>query len=110
MPLREFPIGPVGEELYPKFVAGLAEALDYPGRDRNVVVRDALAQLYSGRRRPRRGRPRSAHARPFSRFVVVRSPQRHAGGGVLPRETLEKWARVAAAVVLADVRPFAGRP
>ena len=49
MPLREFPIGPVGEELFPKFVSGLAEALDDPARDRNVVVRDALAQLYLGR-------------------------------------------------------------
>ncbi|HEY4231240.1 MAG TPA: hypothetical protein VGO79_13815, partial [Thermoanaerobaculia bacterium] len=49
MPLREFAIGPVGEALFPKFVAGLAEAFDDPARDRNVVVRDALAQLYLGR-------------------------------------------------------------
>ena len=49
MPLREFSIGPVGEEVYPRFVARLAEKLDDPGLDRNVVVRDALAQLYLGR-------------------------------------------------------------
>jgi len=49
MPLREFSIGPIGEEVYPRFVARLAEKLDDPGLDRNVVVRDALAQLYLGR-------------------------------------------------------------
>jgi acetyltransferase-like isoleucine patch superfamily enzyme len=49
MPLREFSIGPIGEEVYPRFVAGLAEKLDDPSLDRNVVVRDALAQLYLGR-------------------------------------------------------------
>jgi len=49
MPLREFSIGPVGEEVYPRFVARLAEKLDDPAVDRNVVVRDALAQLYLGR-------------------------------------------------------------
>ncbi len=49
MPLRDFPVGPVGEEVYPRFVARLAEKLDDPGLDRNIVVRDALAQLYLGR-------------------------------------------------------------
>ena len=49
MPLREFAIGPAGEEVYPRFVARLAEKLDDPGLDRNVVVRDALSQLYLGR-------------------------------------------------------------
>lgn len=49
MPLRSFPIGPVGEELYPRFVADLAAKLDDPALDRNVVVRDALSQLYLGR-------------------------------------------------------------
>ena len=49
MPLREFKIGPAGEEVYPRFVARLAEKLDDPKLDRNVVVRDALAQLYLGR-------------------------------------------------------------
>ncbi len=50
MPLRDFKIGPVGEDLFPRFVARLAEKLDDPSQDRNVVVRDALAQLYLGRR------------------------------------------------------------
>jgi acetyltransferase-like isoleucine patch superfamily enzyme len=48
MPLREFKIGPAGEEVYPRFIARLAEKLDDPGHDRNVVVRDALAHLYLG--------------------------------------------------------------
>ena len=49
MPLREFKIGPVGEDLFPRFIARLAEKLDDAKQDRNVVVRDALAQLYLGR-------------------------------------------------------------
>ena len=49
MPLRRFSIGPIGEELYPRFVADLAEKLDDPALDRNVVVREALTQLYLGR-------------------------------------------------------------
>jgi acetyltransferase-like isoleucine patch superfamily enzyme len=49
MPLREFAIGPVGEKLFPRFVAELAERLDDPALDRNEVVRDALSQLYLGR-------------------------------------------------------------
>lgn len=49
MPLRKFPIGPVGEEVYPRFVEELAAKLDNPALDRNVVVRDTLTQLYLGR-------------------------------------------------------------
>ncbi len=49
MPLRQFPIGPVGEEVYPRFVAELADHLDDAALDRNLVVRDALSQLYLGR-------------------------------------------------------------
>jgi acetyltransferase-like isoleucine patch superfamily enzyme len=49
MPLRDFRIGPAGEEVYPRLVARLAEKLDDPKLDRNVVVRDVLAQLYLGR-------------------------------------------------------------
>jgi acetyltransferase-like isoleucine patch superfamily enzyme len=49
MPLRDFKIGPVGEAVYPRFVESLAQALDDPSLDRNVVVRDALARLYLGR-------------------------------------------------------------
>ena len=49
MPLREFKIGAVGEDVFPRFIARLAEKFDDPKQDRNVVVRDALAQLYLGR-------------------------------------------------------------
>jgi acetyltransferase-like isoleucine patch superfamily enzyme len=49
MPLRRFSIGPVGEELYPRFVAELAEKFDDPALDRNVVAREALMELYLGR-------------------------------------------------------------
>jgi len=49
MPLRQFSIGTVGEEVYPRFVAELAERLDDPALDRNLVVRDTLSQLYLGR-------------------------------------------------------------
>ncbi len=49
MPLREFPIGPIGQDLFPRFIGELIEKLDDPSLDRNVTVRDALAQLYLGR-------------------------------------------------------------
>jgi len=49
MPLRKFSIGPVGEELYPRFVTDLAEKFDDPALDRNVVAREALMELYLGR-------------------------------------------------------------
>ena len=49
MPLREFPIGPLGQELYPRFIGELIEKLDDAALDRNVTVRDALGQLYLGR-------------------------------------------------------------
>src|SRR5215471_14778349 len=49
MPLRQYAIGPVGEELFPRFVAELAEKLDDRSLDRNLVVRDALSELYVGR-------------------------------------------------------------
>jgi galactoside O-acetyltransferase len=49
MPLRQFSIGPVGEEVYPRFVEELAERLDDPALDRNLVVRDTLSQLYLGK-------------------------------------------------------------
>jgi acetyltransferase-like isoleucine patch superfamily enzyme len=49
MPLRDFRIGAIGEELYPKYVVELAARLDDPALDRNVVVRDELARLYLGR-------------------------------------------------------------
>jgi acetyltransferase-like isoleucine patch superfamily enzyme len=49
MPLRQFPIGSIGEEVYPRFVAELAERFDDPKLDRNLVARDVLSQLYLGR-------------------------------------------------------------
>jgi acetyltransferase-like isoleucine patch superfamily enzyme len=49
MPLRQFSIGPVGEEVYPRFVEELAERLDDPALDRNLVVRDTLSHLYLGK-------------------------------------------------------------
>jgi acetyltransferase-like isoleucine patch superfamily enzyme len=49
MPLRQFAIGPVGEDVYPRFVDELAEKFDDASLDRNVVARDALVQLYLGR-------------------------------------------------------------
>jgi len=49
MPLRSFRIGPVGEEVYPRLVSELAEKFDDESLDRNVVARDALAELYLGR-------------------------------------------------------------
>ncbi|MGH9363967.1 MAG: acyltransferase [Thermoanaerobaculia bacterium] len=49
MPLRRFPIGSIGEEVYPRFVAELAERFDDPTLDRNDVAREALCQLYLGR-------------------------------------------------------------
>jgi acetyltransferase-like isoleucine patch superfamily enzyme len=49
MPLRDYRIGAIGEELYPRYVADLAARLDDPALDRNLVVRDELARLYLGR-------------------------------------------------------------
>src|SRR6266540_2902677 len=49
MPLRRFSIGPVGEEVYPRFVEELAERFDDSSLDRNVVAREALTRLYLGR-------------------------------------------------------------
>ncbi len=50
MPLRQFPIGPAGEEVYPRFVEELAKRFDDPALDRNDVARDALSEIYLGRR------------------------------------------------------------
>lgn len=49
MPLRKFAIGPVGEDVFPRFVAELAEKFDDGSLDRNVTVRSALSELYLGR-------------------------------------------------------------
>src|SRR5215831_12474722 len=96
MPLREFAIGPVGEELFPKFVAGLAQAFDDPGRDRNVVVRDALAQLYLGREIAHDEVLRDPKTPPAIRALVATFDPRNATmEAEYYREIdLEKWARV----------------
>jgi len=49
MPLRQFAIGPVGEDVFPRFVDELAEKFDDRSLDRNLVVRSALSELYLGR-------------------------------------------------------------
>ena len=86
MPLRDFTIGPVGEDVFPRFVARLAEKLDDPSLDRNVVVRDALAQLYLGRTVDHDailgGSGRAAGDEDARR--LVRPAQRDARGRVLP--------------------------
>ena len=48
MPLRQFSVGPAGEDVYPRLVAELAQRFDDPKLDRNVVAREALALLYLG--------------------------------------------------------------
>ena len=48
MPLRQFAIGPAGEEVYPRLVATLAGRFDDPASDRNDAVRETLALLYLG--------------------------------------------------------------
>ena len=50
MPLRDFAIGPVGEDVFPRFIGRLAEKLDDPSLDRNVIVRDALPSSTSAGR------------------------------------------------------------
>ena len=96
MPLRSFPIGPVGEELYPRFVAELAERLDDPALDRNVVVREALAQLYLGRTVDHEATVADAKVPLATRALVASFDPRN---GTLEAEyyreiDLAKWARV----------------
>jgi acetyltransferase-like isoleucine patch superfamily enzyme len=55
MTLRQFRSGTEAEELFPRYVASLAARLDDPKRDRNDVVREALAEIYG--RGAESGRP-----------------------------------------------------
>ena len=48
MPLREFRSGELAESLFPRFVDDLAARLDALDADRNEIVRETLAGLYSG--------------------------------------------------------------
>ncbi len=91
---------------------GSRRRFDDPRLDRNVIVRDALALLYLGEV-PDFDRELADAAVPLARRTlrrVVRSAQRHAGGGVLPGDRpREVGPRQAAALVLADVRSLARR-
>jgi acetyltransferase-like isoleucine patch superfamily enzyme len=96
MPLREFPVGPVGEEVYPRFVAELAERFDDPKLDRNVVAREALATLYLGQV-PDFDRELSDSRVSLARKALLASLDPR--NGTLEAEyyreiDLEKWARV----------------
>lgn len=96
MPLRQFPIGPVGEEVYPRFVAELAEQFDDPGLDRNVVARDALAELYLGREIPYEEAIADRRLSLATKALIASFDPRN---GTLEAEyyreiDLEKWARV----------------
>jgi acetyltransferase-like isoleucine patch superfamily enzyme len=96
MPLRAFPIGEVGEALFPRFVAELAEKFDDPSVDRNLVVRDALAQLHLGRAIDHEGMLADATV-PLAVKVLVASfdPRNATLEAEYYREVdLEKWKRV----------------
>jgi acetyltransferase-like isoleucine patch superfamily enzyme len=95
MPLRSFSIGPVGEELYPRFVGELAARFDDPGQDRNLVARDALALLYLGER-PDFERELADPAVPAARKVLLASfdPRNATLEAEYYREIdLDKWAK-----------------
>ena len=96
MPLRSFPIGPVGEELYPRFVEELAARFDDPAQDRNLVVRDALALLYLGEK-PDFARELADPVVPPARKVLLATfdPRNATLEAEYYREIdLEKWAKV----------------
>lgn len=96
MPLREFSIGPAGEEVYPRLVDELAEKFDDSALDRNVVVREALTALYLGPAVLWEEAVASASAPLAARALVASFDPRNA---TLEAEyyreiDLEKWARV----------------
>lgn len=96
MPLRQFPVGPVGEEVYPRYVAELAERFDDPSLDRNVVARDALAMLHLGVV-PDFERELADAKTPLARKTLLASldPRNATLEAEYYREIdLEKWARV----------------
>jgi acetyltransferase-like isoleucine patch superfamily enzyme len=96
MPLREFKIGSIGEEVYPRFVESLAQAFDDPSLDRNVVARDALARLYLGRDVPYDELVNDPRAPLATRSLVASFDPRNATmEAEYYREIdLEKWSRV----------------
>src|SRR5262249_8650095 len=85
-----------GAARFPKFAAGLAGAFHDPARDRNVVVRDALAQLYLGREIAHDKIVRDTRTPPATRALVATFDPRNATmEAEYYREIdLEKWARV----------------
>ena len=96
MPLRQFSIGPVGEEVYPRFVAELAERLDDPALGpKPRRSRHAVAAL-PGPVLRRRGPDRPARWRSAPRPSLASFDPRNA---TLEAEyyqeiDLAKWARV----------------
>jgi len=96
MPLRQFPIGSVGEEVYPRFIAELAARFDDPKLDRNVVAREALAWLHLGEV-PDFEREFADPAVPLARKTLLASfdPRNATLEAEYYREIdLAKWARV----------------
>jgi len=96
MPLRQFRIGDIGEELYPRWIAELAARLDDPALDRSVVVRDELARLYLGRDVDFDRELKSDSTPPATRTLLASLDPRNA---TLEAEyykeiDLEKWKRV----------------
>jgi acetyltransferase-like isoleucine patch superfamily enzyme len=95
MPLRDFRIGEVGEELYPRWIAELAARLDDPALDRSDVVREELARLYLGRDVDFERELRSASTPPATRALLASLDPRNA---TLEAEyyreiDLERWKR-----------------
>ena len=96
MPLREFRIGQIGEELYPRYVADLAARLDDPSLDRKDVVREELGRLYLGRNVDF-GREPSDSSLPAATRILLASfdPRNATLEAEYYREIdLEKWKRV----------------
>ena len=96
MPLRDFPIGPVGQELYPRFIGELAEKLDDPALDRNVVGSRRAPRALPGpdgrlRVRRRRKRPPARHE---DAARVLRSRNATLEAEYYREIDLEKWTPV----------------
>jgi acetyltransferase-like isoleucine patch superfamily enzyme len=95
MPLRQFSIGPVGEEVYPRFVEELAESFDDPALDRNLVVRDTLSQLYLGRSYDEGALTDRRLPIGMKTLIATFDPRNATMEAEYYREIdLEKWARV----------------
>lgn len=91
MTLRSFPIGPEGEDLFPRFVEELAARFDDPTLDRSDVARDALADIYAGLGGGRRNALGSLAARAAVASLDPRNATLEAE--YYKEIDLEKWAR-----------------